>query len=171
MRTRTFAAGLALALALAVPSSALAGSVSQTSTVTEGLIASNIAMVVPATATYTQVAGSPGFYQYSMAVTGVSTDSPAGLTVKARVSTLTGPATIPTTDRQLALTTALSAGLATVSAGATAYGSFVDNTTQITFVTSTGPVAAGGFTMWPTVRNISTSGTYSSTLTLIATSN
>ena len=171
MRTRSLAAGLALALALAVPGSALAAGVSQTSTVTESLAAYDIALTVPATGTYTQVAGAPGFYQYSLAVTAVSTNSPTGLTVKAKVSTLTGPATVPTTDRQLAASTGLSSGLTAAAPASTAYGAFADNTTQVTAITSAAPVAAGTFTMWPTVRNIATSGTYSSTFTLIATSN
>lgn len=168
---RTRALALALALAAALPGSALAGSVSQTSTVTEGLAAYDIALTVPATGTYTQVPGSPGFYQYSLAVTGVSTNSPTGLTIKARVSTMTGPATIPTTDRQLAPTTSLSSGLTAASGASTAYGAFADATTQVTAVTSSAPVSAGGFTMWPTVRNITASGNYTSTFTLIATSN
>jgi hypothetical protein len=166
MRTSLRAGIAALALVLTIAPAAMAETTS--STVNESLsAAASISATLPASVTYTpNTTAGAGFYIAPISATNVSTDHPAGLTVRLTASTLTSASTtIPLTDRQFEHSGAAVGWTRTP----VMYGTSSISNTEI--ATRTTPVSSATLNVDAQVRNVTVPGSYSGSLTFSFTTN
>jgi hypothetical protein len=150
---------LSILSAGAVAAADAGGSTSESLTV-----ASTISFVTPTSQTYID-AGTGNEYRIDPSQT-VSTNNATGWTLKVRASALTGPVTIPTTDR----TVDPGSAPAGVTFTSIPYGGFANASTDYTIATK---ASAGSSALSWTfkVQNVSVAGTYSGSLDFVATTN
>lgn len=158
---------IALALSLALPSSALAATTSGTTS--ESLtLAASISMTVPASVTYAAQGG--GTFLATVPITNVSTDNTTGLSIYGTFSTLTGPATIAVTNRAFLH----DGGLGTIPDASTTdlnYGDITDAGQGYLFVNLNAATAPKSGSWSSLVQNVTAPGTYSGTITFTAATN
>ncbi len=174
---------LTLAAVLAFPAATFAAN--STSDTSESLsVASTISMIAPASATFTADPNTFGVasYTYDATITVISSNNPSGLTVTAKVDTIStgGGVNVATNKRHLQLTdTAGQSGGgpgsgATLDKVAASQGTpFATSNTSVTLATATGPLAGRQFTAtyWVAQSEFLIGGTYTSAVHYTATTN
>lgn len=156
---------LALAVALALPTSALA--VTAGGTTAESItLASTISLTVPASVAYT-VTG--GVASANVDLSNIATDNALGLTVFATFSAVTGPATIGVAQRQWQHN-----GGGDTWTGTTtdyAYGAITDAGQGYSIAASIAPVAPKTLSYASAIRTVTIPGTYSGSIAFSAVTN